>query len=541
MHIDSLKEQAAQLGILEVIQTNPVTELAAPTLEPEEKKSGKNDKKGAQRKSLKGSTANPKEKEGATKYKKLKKDIKEKQKMEDQLNSLKEERKAKLEAFKSKMQKKKNKQITTSASVSTDISSAPSVPSEHKASLKEPKKGLENEPEQKVDPKLGKPPKYKNPKNEIGGEPVHRLNHSEFNKIFQRKVKNRNTSVDTKKKKEESSKSGFATGSSREGSSEKNDNQIAPPAVPENDQKTKILNEREQRKKEELERIEKALQQIRFENYVARQKAKEKEAQMLRPSSGMKHVLGAIPNKNGQTEENNGVPSDSKQYEEEKKPTESDAPKKIEEQYGMEDEKGDEDEDQEALEDIEEVIEENEVDKEEAAKEMNLLKTMSAQMKNIKEQIIEKTQRIEEEIADIIENSGDGVPEPVPEVEEKGDENKEAVVENDPTKKIEGLLQNLSSEESEHGESDDEKLGEITTAETMEKRKLDERIKLLRHRCEAGIGNILFEKAYNAIKTEMSGQAPEVIRGKLISILGEENIGFYAIIDQILFLESVSA
>eukprot|EP01022_Parablepharisma_sp_SALTPOND_P020503 TRINITY_DN374_c0_g1_i1.p1 TRINITY_DN374_c0_g1~~TRINITY_DN374_c0_g1_i1.p1 ORF type:complete len:878 (+),score=169.96 TRINITY_DN374_c0_g1_i1:2421-5054(+) len=531
MHVDSLKEQAAQLGIVEVLKQSPRAELPPPEVEERKGRQAGGEKHGVQKK-----TTNKKPEEGEVKYKQLKKVIKEKQKMEDQLKQLKDERKRKLEEFKQKMKNKKIKgkpvKVETSTAGSTEVSSEVSKLKESKKSIAEPETN-----ESKVEPKVGKPPKYKNPK---ADPTIHRLNHSEFNKIFQRKVKNRNTSMDNKnsKKKDNHSKSGFATGSSREGSSEKNDSTAALPVAETNDQKQKILHEKEQRKKEERERIENALQQIRFENYIARQKAKEKEAQMMRPSSGMKHSFGVAPSKAIQPEIE-GIYARPTVTEEEKK-SERDSPKKIEEQYGMEEEKDDEDS-QEALEDIQEEIEENESDKEEIEKKVNLLKTMTAQMKTIKEQIIEKTQRIEEEIAGLIENSAEAIPEtPAEEVEDGPGEDKKDPPSSNPSKKIEDLFENLSSE-SEEMNSDNERLGEIAPPEKEETRKLEERIKLLKHRCEAGIGNILFERAYNTLKEEVKDRDPENVRTKLVTVLGAENIGFYAIIDQILFLEGISA
>lgn len=68
--------------------------------------------------------------------------------------------------------------------------------------------------------------------------------------------------------------------------------------------------------------------------------------------------------------------------------------------------------------------------------------------------------------------------------------------------------------------------------------KLQERIKFLRHRCISSLGNQIFEKAYNAYKSNSQRSADE-IREILIKILGEESIGFWAIMDQIMFFEGI--
>jgi hypothetical protein len=56
---------------------------------------------------------------------------------------------------------------------------------------------------------------------------------------------------------------------------------------------------------------------------------------------------------------------------------------------------------------------------------------------------------------------------------------------------------------------------------------------MLKHRCEAALGYNLFEKAYKLIKRNEEG-----LRTKLCELIGEENIGFYIVFDNILFLET---
>ena len=70
--------------------------------------------------------------------------------------------------------------------------------------------------------------------------------------------------------------------------------------------------------------------------------------------------------------------------------------------------------------------------------------------------------------------------------------------------------------------------------------KLQDRIKFLRHRCSASLGNILYDKAYGYLKEANSdGSTAEDKRQGLIQILGEEWVGFWAIFDQVLFYESM--
>ena len=67
--------------------------------------------------------------------------------------------------------------------------------------------------------------------------------------------------------------------------------------------------------------------------------------------------------------------------------------------------------------------------------------------------------------------------------------------------------------------------------------KIQDKIKLLRHRCEAGLGYTLCEKAYKLIKNYVKNPSGASLRDKLITIIGEDNIGFWVIFDNIMFLE----
>ncbi len=159
MHIESLKEQAAQLGITEVLRPG----LAAPSALPPEKDEESHEEAKKRKKSRQ--TDRKKEiRKGAEKYRNLKQSLKEKQRMEEQLNALKQERQRKLEAFKLKMRAKKATAAGRNASLQTK-----SVRSEKTNST-----AVSTEEDK------GKPPVRK----PSGGEdrPVKRLNQSEFNK-----------------------------------------------------------------------------------------------------------------------------------------------------------------------------------------------------------------------------------------------------------------------------------------------------------------------------------------------------------------------
>jgi hypothetical protein len=69
--------------------------------------------------------------------------------------------------------------------------------------------------------------------------------------------------------------------------------------------------------------------------------------------------------------------------------------------------------------------------------------------------------------------------------------------------------------------------------------KIREKIKALTHRCESGLGNSMFQRAYVYLQTAKAGQ--EELRTALIEIVGETNIGYWAILDQLVFLEQYLA
>ena len=70
--------------------------------------------------------------------------------------------------------------------------------------------------------------------------------------------------------------------------------------------------------------------------------------------------------------------------------------------------------------------------------------------------------------------------------------------------------------------------------------KLTDKIKLFKHRCVASLGYNMYENAMEFLKDQVAhSTTTEEKRGGLIKILGEESIGFWAILDQILFYEDL--
>ena len=70
--------------------------------------------------------------------------------------------------------------------------------------------------------------------------------------------------------------------------------------------------------------------------------------------------------------------------------------------------------------------------------------------------------------------------------------------------------------------------------------KLSDKIRLLRHKCVASMGNNLYDNAITFLKDAVMNDFNADYRRKgLVKILGEESIGFWAILDQILFFEDL--
>lgn len=71
--------------------------------------------------------------------------------------------------------------------------------------------------------------------------------------------------------------------------------------------------------------------------------------------------------------------------------------------------------------------------------------------------------------------------------------------------------------------------------------KLQDKVRLLRHRCVASIGNSIFDQALEYLQSFEDKETPNEKRQQLVTILGEESIGYWAIMDQILFYEGLIA
>ncbi len=68
--------------------------------------------------------------------------------------------------------------------------------------------------------------------------------------------------------------------------------------------------------------------------------------------------------------------------------------------------------------------------------------------------------------------------------------------------------------------------------------KLQDKVKLLRHRCIGSLGNLIFDQAMDTLQ-ELSEQSTDQKRQALIKVLGEDSIGFWAVMDQIVFYEGL--
>lgn len=71
--------------------------------------------------------------------------------------------------------------------------------------------------------------------------------------------------------------------------------------------------------------------------------------------------------------------------------------------------------------------------------------------------------------------------------------------------------------------------------------KLQDKIRLLRHRVVGSIGFQIYEQAMEYLTSATQHEKQEQKRQRLGSILGEESIGYWAIMDQILFYEDLIA
>ena len=115
-------------------------------------------------------------------------------------------------------------------------------------------------------------------------------------------------------------------------------------------------------------------------------------------------------------------------------------------------------------------------------------------------------------------------------VEDEGEEDSES---------DEELAQYL--EDNDNSDDDDDDYPEEEERNPYEETliKLKDKIGLLKHRCESGLGITLFGEAYKLVKRNREKEvSSETTREELIKVLGgNQNIGFWAIIDNVLFLE----
>ena len=257
-----------------------------------------------------------------------------------------------------------------------------------------------------------------------------------------------------------------------------------------NNAKDRVLKNKQKRILEEQRRKERELNQIAKQNQEANAQARMRAKNQYRPSSAMQNIFGDKKN--------------------------------IEEEYSLYDQPEDDDHDEEHLERIEEDIEaEDEEDKE--LKEN--IKAIDQQIKKKKIKLEETQKQMQSLTLQFDQKESSEI-----DSEDSPVKNKAVSEHNDSSE--EDLAQYL--EENEEDEEDEEQ------AEVYKKFeenkivvKIMDKIKMLKHRCEAALGYTLFEKAYKLIKKNS-----EKLREKLCELIGEENIGFYVIFDNILFLEN---
>jgi len=106
--------------------------------------------------------------------------------------------------------------------------------------------------------------------------------------------------------------------------------------------------------------------------------------------------------------------------------------------------------------------------------------------------------------------------------------------ENDEAYDEEELLEELEDEGGPEDDGMDNGLEEVDPQVL----KIEEKIRLHKHRCSASLGTNLFEKAFGYLQGAKD-QGGDEVREKLVDILGEDNIGFWAIMDQIMFLQEI--
>lgn len=250
--------------------------------------------------------------------------------------------------------------------------------------------------------------------------------------------------------------------------------------------KERVLKNKQKKKMEEQKKKEMELLQICKQNQAVNAEARMRAKNQYRPSSAMQNIFGDK--------------------------------KKIEEEYSLYDHPVDDDMDDELLESIiEDVDAENEEDKD--FKEKIIAIDMRIKEKQVK---LAETQKQMQKITFTIDKSK---PETPPQDIAVKEEDKDDSDSDD--EELAHLLEDNDDEE-------DEEPTHVYKAfeENRVLVKLRDKIKMLKHRCEAALGFNLFEKAYKLIKRNEEG-----LRSKLCELIGEENIGFYVVFDNILFLE----
>ncbi|CAD8066727.1 unnamed protein product [Paramecium primaurelia] len=101
---------------------------------------------------------------------------------------------------------------------------------------------------------------------------------------------------------------------------------------------------------------------------------------------------------------------------------------------------------------------------------------------------------------------------------------------------VEEELENEDLDEEDQGDNDGIDQDEIKPINSIVAR-IQDRIKLLKHRCEGGLGNNLVEKALQLMKSKQF--STQDLRKQLMQLLGEENIGYWQLFDQILYMEEL--
>lgn len=96
-----------------------------------------------------------------------------------------------------------------------------------------------------------------------------------------------------------------------------------------------------------------------------------------------------------------------------------------------------------------------------------------------------------------------------------------------------------AEEESPAGQEDEDEYNKLNPNGHLSSR-LIERIKFLRHRCEAGLGHQLFTQAYEYMseKNVLDPDESDQMRVELKEILGTESVGYWSLLDQIVYLEA---